>query len=190
MKIRKEVFFAVFGIFCLTTVIFMVIPIMGGVGDYDPWIDTNDDGKIDMKDVAVTARAFGTYGTPINKTEVLLQHEARIGALEGKVGPLKVLATGFVMENATVLNGYNIAYAVFNPGPWCYEFFITGVDSYEYGNFSVYVEPVYLSGEVYPIASPVFFMVNWPGGAVLRIYCYSGATRVRHDFSFIVYKLS
>ena len=42
------------------------------VGEYDHWLDTNDDGKIDMKDVAAVARAYGTYGTPIDKTAFVL----------------------------------------------------------------------------------------------------------------------
>jgi len=43
------------------------------VKDYDPWYDINDDGKIDMKDVAGIAIKFGSEGTAINKTELLLE---------------------------------------------------------------------------------------------------------------------
>jgi len=35
-----------------------------GVGEYSPWADINDDGRIDMRDVYVVARKFGTSGTP------------------------------------------------------------------------------------------------------------------------------
>ncbi|MGD8565963.1 MAG: hypothetical protein PVF96_06415 [Candidatus Bathyarchaeota archaeon] len=38
-----------------------------GPGDYDPWCDINDDGEIDMRDIAAVARKFGTSGTPIIK---------------------------------------------------------------------------------------------------------------------------
>jgi len=32
--------------------------------EYDPWADINDDGKIDMRDIAYIARLFGTAGDP------------------------------------------------------------------------------------------------------------------------------
>jgi len=41
----------------------------------------NDDGRIDIQDLARVSVAFGTYGTAINKTELLLELEARIDAL-------------------------------------------------------------------------------------------------------------
>jgi len=53
-----------------------------GLRDYDPWYDINDDGKIDIRDVAGVAAKFGTTGTPINKTEMLLDLQARVEALE------------------------------------------------------------------------------------------------------------
>ncbi len=34
---------------------------------YDPWDDINDDGKIDIKDIADVAARFGTSGTPLTK---------------------------------------------------------------------------------------------------------------------------
>jgi len=41
-----------------------------GVGEYSPWADMNDDGKIDMRDVYVVARKFGTSGEPITKAAI------------------------------------------------------------------------------------------------------------------------
>jgi hypothetical protein len=37
---------------------------------YDPWADINDDGKIDMKDIAYTARLFDTSGDPAKNVTV------------------------------------------------------------------------------------------------------------------------
>jgi len=54
-------------------------------GTYDPWLDMNDDGRIDIKDLAMVAKAYGTLGTPINKTELLLEMKARTDALNGSV---------------------------------------------------------------------------------------------------------
>jgi hypothetical protein len=78
--IRKDVIFAVLATFCLTTILFTVIPV-GSYGTYDPWIDFNDDGKIDVKDVSLVASNFGSKGTPINKTKLLLELQQRIDLL-------------------------------------------------------------------------------------------------------------
>jgi len=39
-------------------------------GEYDPWGDINDDGKIDMKDIGFVARKFGTSGEPLTKAAI------------------------------------------------------------------------------------------------------------------------
>lgn len=57
-------------------------------GVYDPWIDTNDDGVINYLDLYNLAVVYGTSGTPINKTDLLLELEARIASLETKVSAL------------------------------------------------------------------------------------------------------
>jgi len=61
----------------------MILPIQSSPGNgYDPWLDYNDDGKIDILDIAATAKAYGTTGTPINKTALLLELQSRVEALE------------------------------------------------------------------------------------------------------------
>jgi len=55
------------------------------IPEYDPWIDTNDDGKIDMVDMWETARRFGTLGTPINKTALLLELQSRVNSLNASL---------------------------------------------------------------------------------------------------------
>ncbi len=35
--------------------------------EYDPWLDSNDDGNIDLKDVFATHLAYGATGIPITK---------------------------------------------------------------------------------------------------------------------------
>lgn len=44
--------------------------IVAGAGEYDPWLDTNDDGVINIIDIAATARAFGTSGDPTKNVNV------------------------------------------------------------------------------------------------------------------------
>ncbi len=55
---------------CLVTV-FTVVPTNSLVEYYDPWLDINDDGDIDMKDVAASARAFGSFGDPTKNVNVM-----------------------------------------------------------------------------------------------------------------------
>jgi uncharacterized coiled-coil protein SlyX len=58
----------------LTITVFRVLPIFSSsTPGYDPWLDINDDGKIDGRDLIVMSRAFATYGDPINKTELLIE---------------------------------------------------------------------------------------------------------------------
>ncbi len=37
---------------------------------YDPWADINEDGKIDIKDIAYTAKLYGTLGDPTKNVTV------------------------------------------------------------------------------------------------------------------------
>ena len=37
---------------------------------YDPWLDYNDDGKVDMRDIGPVARAFGLSGDPTKNVTV------------------------------------------------------------------------------------------------------------------------
>lgn len=68
MVIKKDLIIAVLATFCLTVTIFMIMPIKSA---YDPWLDYNHDGKIDMKDIGAMAKSFGLSGDPtVNVTVV------------------------------------------------------------------------------------------------------------------------
>jgi len=76
----------------MTTVILaaVLVFLLGLVGitssaPYDPWCDLDDDGDIDIFDIVKMAGAYGTSGTPINKTELLLELAARMDALNASV---------------------------------------------------------------------------------------------------------
>jgi len=68
-----------------TTLLFSNIILAQDGGSYDPWIDTNDDGIIDAIDLQALASIYSTSGTPINKTELLLELEARINSLNASL---------------------------------------------------------------------------------------------------------
>jgi hypothetical protein len=88
---RKDVIFAVLLTFFLTSVLLIVVPTKSvpAVGGYDPWADINDDGKINMYDIGYIARLFGTTGTPINKTELLLQLLANVTDLQNRLSTVE-----------------------------------------------------------------------------------------------------
>jgi len=55
---------------------------------YDPWCDINDDGVIDIEDIVNLAIRFGSKGTPINKTALLLELQSRIDSLNASLNEL------------------------------------------------------------------------------------------------------
>lgn len=57
---------------------------------YDPWYDLNDDGAINILDMKLVKLAFGSSGTPINKTALLLELNASVAELEARVGAIEV----------------------------------------------------------------------------------------------------
>jgi len=68
------------------------IPVAGlqGASEYDPWVDINDDGVIDVADLTQLARLYGTSGTSINKTEMLLHLNVTTSVLRQRVDDLNV----------------------------------------------------------------------------------------------------
>ncbi len=69
---KKDLVIAVLLTFCLTSMLFMVTRTSSSpdVGDYDPWLDYNDDGKIDMRDIGATCRAFMSSGNPTKNVSI------------------------------------------------------------------------------------------------------------------------
>jgi len=70
--VKKNTVVAILATFCLTSTLFMIVPIQSqsGVGEYDPWTDLNGDGTINIVDIVKVAIAFGSSGTPIAKASI------------------------------------------------------------------------------------------------------------------------
>ena len=70
--LNRRFVIAVLTVTCLVAVLVVggIRSSFSGAGDYDPWLDINDDGKIDMKDVGAVARAVFTNGSSIAKASI------------------------------------------------------------------------------------------------------------------------
>jgi len=85
---KKTLFMAIALTFCLTSMLFMIRPTRSnpsGIGEYDPWIDSNDDGTIDIFDAIMLSNRYATTGTPINKTALLLELQDKIDSLNASL---------------------------------------------------------------------------------------------------------
>jgi len=78
-------------ILIIASVLLLSLPLRSTTtsGVYDPWVDTNDDGIINYQDLYNLAVVYGTSGTPINKTDLLLELQDRIASLEATVAALE-----------------------------------------------------------------------------------------------------
>jgi hypothetical protein len=70
MKIGRNMIIAIMITFCFTATLFMVIPIRSANSPYDPWIDYNDDGKINLQELVLLANSYGTTGDPTKNVNV------------------------------------------------------------------------------------------------------------------------
>jgi len=105
MVIKKDLIIAVLSTFWLTATLFMIMPTRSSSSRvYDPWIDINDDGKIDMMDIGYVCLAYGTNGTAINKTALLLELQSRVNILNGSLLDLEAyFETRINTLNATLV---------------------------------------------------------------------------------------
>lgn len=86
---NRDLVIAVLITFCLAAMLFLVKPIRSQINPpYNPMFDLNDDGVINMRDIALLARDFGTSGTPINKTQFLLEQD-EIDSLNSSISVLQ-----------------------------------------------------------------------------------------------------
>ncbi len=74
MITKKDLVIVVLATFCLSATVFTVIPTRSQNGKYDPWLDINTDGTINIIDLANTARAFGSSGDPTRMVIVMNSH--------------------------------------------------------------------------------------------------------------------
>jgi hypothetical protein len=67
--IKKDVIIAILVTFMLTTAFFGILPTRSAPA-YDPWLDVNDDGRVDMRDIGAVCNGFGQHGTAVDKASI------------------------------------------------------------------------------------------------------------------------
>lgn len=90
--------------------------------EYDPWLDVNDDGEIDIFDVVKVAGAYGTTGISINKTELLLELLLKVDILNSTVEELRSqiaemnTTIGDLQTSLTILNATKLGVPDYDSG--------------------------------------------------------------------------
>jgi len=75
MKVKQ---FTVATLFALVLLTIALTPLSSQqVGTYDPWLDYNEDGKIDISDLQPLSQAYGTSGDT-TKNVTVVRHESKL----------------------------------------------------------------------------------------------------------------
>jgi hypothetical protein len=84
---KKDLTIVALATFCLTATLFMIIPIRSDTppGTYDPWVDTNDDGNINILESIITGNHFLTSGDSIRNVSVVNWPPANYSVVKGMV---------------------------------------------------------------------------------------------------------
>lgn len=97
--LKKKYVVTAFLTICLTATLLATLSSPAGGGPpwipYDPWMDINDDGVINILDMKLLKLAYSSTGTPINKTALLLELNASVAELETRVSELEAETLGF-----------------------------------------------------------------------------------------------
>jgi len=87
----------------LLTVAFIPLAHQQGGGSYDPWLDYNEDGKIDVNELSPLGQAYGTSGDP-TKNVTIVGHATKVIRVVTSVG---VPASGSWVSDFVSIDGYS-----------------------------------------------------------------------------------
>ena len=98
MNRRGFVILALF-VFCLAATLFTILPTRSATNPYDPWLDYNDDGTINMRDIQAEILSFNTFGST-QKPVVVDRYNFTGGYYEIILGPndtgrINILTAGY-----------------------------------------------------------------------------------------------
>ncbi len=102
MKISKHTLVSlVIGILLLASP--FLVHLTTSLGEYDPWLDTDDSGVIDMRDIGALARAFSTMGDPAKNVTIA----RRANKLAYSIGSLSLVNGDNFLTPAISVDGYS-----------------------------------------------------------------------------------
>jgi hypothetical protein len=153
--IKKDLIIAVLATFCLTATLFMIMPTRSQQ-PYDPWMDTNDDGIIDISEIYNAALAYGTLGDPTKnvtiagvKSDILvLFSEVQFGPYETKsaeiaVGDYKTLHVWMWSEITGAYGSVTVRFQIVCPTPHGWASVYLPVDKFEFTPPALYAVKTY-----------------------------------------------
>ena len=103
MIMKKHFLVTVLVTFCLTFVLFGISPTRSASNPYDPWLDTNDDGVINMRDIGAACSAFGASGDPAKNVTIAGHANKLAYYVKNEVVP----ATSWFTSDPILVDGYS-----------------------------------------------------------------------------------
>ena len=154
---------------CVAT-LFLAIPVSSS-GTYDPWLDYNGDGIVDLKDVYPMHQAFGTSGDPTKNVNVTNW-------------PTEQPSPSYkVVDSAPWISSWNVSWTNYGFSGWtAWSFDVGG-----YSKAFIYVKltnlsytgpgktTIYFGAIAHIINGPPYYASSWdfPGANVCNITVYS-----------------
>jgi hypothetical protein len=86
---------------------FFLVNTTASVNKYDPWLDIDDDGKIDITDIFMIAQLYGGTGDPINKTALLYEVNATFTELLSRIDGLNTTLNSRIDDLETQIDEMN-----------------------------------------------------------------------------------
>jgi uncharacterized coiled-coil protein SlyX len=101
MAKKKDLVIVALATFCLTTSLFMIVSTRSqSQSQYDPWVDLNDDGQINILEAIIVSNHYLESGDPINKTALLIEVNATYASLVSRIDSLN---TTIAAMNASLI---------------------------------------------------------------------------------------
>lgn len=116
MITKRELVIAILTL-CLTATLFTILPAgskysTSGMGEYDPWLDSNEDGRINILEAIILGGSFGTAGDPTKNVNVINWPTKR--TLNASLADNLVIGDGEWQELEANVEGYSKVTLVLN----------------------------------------------------------------------------
>jgi len=163
---RKSLVMSIISTFCLTSIIFLIIPVHSYTPyTYNPWLDVNDDGKINLIDTFSTDLAYGTTGDPTKPVTVTNWPQGY--SLSQSPGPSNVTWTNYGVSTTTVyehfVSGYSRACIILDIVNMSDGIYSLNVTLYSVDWYSTNAPPFNGYIETMPVGTNVFVIHHFTG---------------------------